>query len=232
MTYCERTDAGFWAEPVNALTNLAFVLAAFAVAQALSRTQRPLRDTWDLWLLAILVAAIGIGSFLWHTLATPWAALADVVPILLYINGFLLVFLVRVAGLGRFGLLAGTAAVSLWFVLFHALNYAVMTLLPADFLNGSVFYLPTWAALWVIAAFCWSTGRRGRGLLLGAALAFSASLALRSVDNALCPAWSPGTHFGWHLLNGLTLYLATLALLVDRAEATPAGVRRPARPGS
>ena len=26
--YCERTDPGYWAEPVNALTNLAFLLAA------------------------------------------------------------------------------------------------------------------------------------------------------------------------------------------------------------
>jgi hypothetical protein len=26
--YCERTDPSFWAEPVNALTNIAFLLAA------------------------------------------------------------------------------------------------------------------------------------------------------------------------------------------------------------
>jgi hypothetical protein len=231
MEYCERTDAGFWAEPVNALTNLAFLLAALAIARALYRADRPLRETWDLWLLALLVAAIGVGSFLWHTLATPWSALADVIPILLFINGFLLVFLVRVAGLGRLGWLAGTAAVSAWFVLFHALNYAVATLLPADLLNGSEFYLPTWAALWIMAAYCWTSGHRNRHLMLGAGLAFTASLTLRSVDNTLCPAWSPGTHFGWHLLNGLVLYLATLALLVHRNEFRPAGVRGSARAG-
>ena len=28
--YCERLDAGFWAEPLNAATNLAFILAAVA----------------------------------------------------------------------------------------------------------------------------------------------------------------------------------------------------------
>ena len=26
--YCERIDTAFWAEPVNAVTNLAFILAA------------------------------------------------------------------------------------------------------------------------------------------------------------------------------------------------------------
>ncbi len=28
-SYCERTDPGFWSEPVNALTNAAFLVAAF-----------------------------------------------------------------------------------------------------------------------------------------------------------------------------------------------------------
>ena len=70
MQYCERTGAGFWAEPVNAMTNLAF-----------------------------LVAAVGVGSFLWHTFATPWAEWADVIPIGLFIAVFLASFLRRVAGL-------------------------------------------------------------------------------------------------------------------------------------
>ena len=26
--YCERLDPGFWAEPLNAVTNLSFILAA------------------------------------------------------------------------------------------------------------------------------------------------------------------------------------------------------------
>ena len=29
--YCERVDPSYWAEPVNAVTNLAFVLAALIV---------------------------------------------------------------------------------------------------------------------------------------------------------------------------------------------------------
>jgi hypothetical protein len=30
--YCERTDASFWAEPANALTNAAFLIAAAAAS--------------------------------------------------------------------------------------------------------------------------------------------------------------------------------------------------------
>ena len=55
---------------------------------------------WDRLLLIILLAAIGVGSSLWHLTAQRWAILADVLPIAGFISVFLLVFLVRVAGLG------------------------------------------------------------------------------------------------------------------------------------
>jgi hypothetical protein len=43
---------------------------------------------------------------------------------------------------------------------------------------------------------------------------FSLSLVLRTVDAAICPAFPLGTHFIWHLLNGLVLYLG-MRLLAD-----------------
>ena len=212
MTYCERIDATFWAEPLNAVTNLAFIVAAFAIAHALSRYGQAVRKVWDLWLLAGLIAAIGIGSFLWHTLATPWAAVTDVVPILLFINVFLLSFLVRIVKLGPW-------AVAGWFVTFQVVNVGLLLATPADALNSSVFYLPIWATLWLMVAYCWRNGSGGRQAMLAAGLAFTLSLTLRSVDIDLCRAWPLGTHFAWHLLNGLVLYLVTMALVtVHRQE--------------
>ena len=76
--YCERVDAAFWSEPINAITNAAFLIAAI----------------WAWWrpnltvmgrVLTIILALIGIGSFLFHTFAQPWAGVADVLPILLFI---------------------------------------------------------------------------------------------------------------------------------------------------
>jgi hypothetical protein len=43
---------------------------------------------------------------------------------------------------------------------------------------------------------------------------FSLSLVARSVDAAICPVFPLGTHFAWHLLNGLVLYLG-MRLLAD-----------------
>lgn len=201
--YCERTDPGFWAEPANALTNAAFLVAALLAARRLRGV--PVLRVWDLWLLVALLAAIGAGSFLWHTLATPWAQAADVLPILAFTALFLASYLARATEL------AWPVAALVWLG-FEAVNFGLPALLPADLLNGSVFYLPTWAALGLIALHA----RRGASLAAGPlALAlglFTASLVLRTVDQEICNALPLGTHFGWHLLNGAVLYAALLGL--------------------
>lgn len=155
LTYCERIDASFWAEPVNALTNLAFVIAAVVIANALVRDGQAVRKAWDLWLLAGLIAAIGVGSFLWHTLATPWSGLADVIPILLFINVYLVSFLARIVKPEAWSVAAG-------FVAFQIFNMIVLQAIPPGALNGSLFYVPTWAALWLMVAYCWRKGSAGR----------------------------------------------------------------------
>src|SRR6056297_1606654 len=78
--YCERLGPGYWAEPVNALTNLAFLLAALAMAWRLRGTGLPLA-----WAMVVLLALVGLGSFLFHTHAQGWAALADTGAILAFI---------------------------------------------------------------------------------------------------------------------------------------------------
>ena len=76
--YCERIDASYWAEPVNALTNLAFVLAAVLMWRRSAGA--PLARV-----LCIVLGVIGLGSYLFHTHAQVWAAIVDVTPILIYI---------------------------------------------------------------------------------------------------------------------------------------------------
>src|ERR1700719_1867743 len=75
--YCERADPSFWAEPVNALTNAAFLVAALLAFLEWHRGTR--RDMAQLALIGV-VALVGLGSFLFHAIATRGAALFDVIP--------------------------------------------------------------------------------------------------------------------------------------------------------
>lgn len=80
--YCERVDPGLWSEPVNALTNVAFFLAAWATWNLARRAEAAVST--GSWLSVVLLVPIGIGSSVFHTFATTWARVFDVVPILLF----------------------------------------------------------------------------------------------------------------------------------------------------
>jgi Ceramidase len=202
--YCERTDASFWAEPVNALTNVAFLIAAAAAFVAWRRSKR---DPFTLVLIGC-VLLVGLGSFAFHTLATRGAVLFDVIPIALFVYGYFLFALRRFLHLGVVPALAVLAA-------FIVASQALSAVLPRGFLNGSGEYLAPLAALlgigWLLKA-----GHERRGVLT-AGMLFAGSLAFRTVDQMACAAFPLGTHFIWHLLNAVVLYL-----LLRTAIRTPA----------
>lgn len=204
--YCERLGPEFWAEPVNALTNAAFLVAALIAY--LDARRRGGLDAATVLLLA-LVVAVGIGSFLFHTVATAWAAVADVAPIQLFILVYFALAMRRFVGLGWPASLAATAG----FAVVSVAGAAGLAALAADALNGSEGYVPPLLALAIVGAALARAGRPGAGFsLLAAALLFAVSLGLRTVDAAVCERIPFGTHFLWHTLNGVLLGGLIIAL--------------------
>lgn len=197
--YCERLGPGFWAEPVNALTNLSFLVAAAWGARLAARTRDP-----AVGLLAVLAAAVGLGSFLFHTLAVRWSALADVIPIAMFIAVAFGLVMRRLVGLSAW---AAAAATAVFLAVSPIAGWAA-----APVMGSSAGYLGALAALLAVGRGLEATGTRGGGFLTLAGLAFSASLALRMADLPGCEGIPLGTHFGWHLLNGVVLALVMRAL--------------------
>lgn len=212
--YCERIDYGFWAEPINAITNAAFLMAA-ALAAHQARKFKVL-DAPIVGMILILTA-IGIGSFLFHTLATPWAMLADTTPILLFQIGFLGLYAVwvmkyRFIGTGIllglfFVLIAGFGGLQSW--MSSAFGFA---------LNGSLGYIPALLFLIGLGIYHRLHFKFEEYKLLIAAGVFAVSLTFRSVDNLICPYMWIGTHFVWHCLNAIVLYLCLRVLIANRAR--------------
>lgn len=207
--YCERVSEAFWAEPLNALSNGAFLLAALAALLLLRRAKR--RDP-AAELLTGLVLVIGIGSFLYHTMPQRWTLLADVVPIQLFAPGYFGLALNRFLGLSP--LMAGLGALAFLGASF-GLAAGLAPLLPAG-MRGSAGY-----AGFVLGLFGVAVAIRRREPSSAAArltglggLVFALSLTFRSLDAAACTQLPFGLHWAWHLLNGLLLYLLLRAAIL------------------
>lgn len=211
--YCERTSAAFWAEPVNALTNLAFFVAAWAMWR-LARQEGTLSP--GVALLIAVTVAIGAGSFAFHTLATRGAMLADVIPILVFQLVWLWLYARKVIVWDRMTALMMVGG-------YLALSMLFARLPPA--LNGSIGYLPALIVILALGAYHARAARAGRYDLLAAGTVLAVSLSFRTVDRELCEAFPLGTHFMWHLLNGLVLYLAARPIIL-RAKLEPEALTR------
>ncbi|NNE52919.1 MAG: hypothetical protein HKN30_11025 [Sulfitobacter sp.] len=210
--YCERQDASFWAEPLNAISNVAFILAGLWAA---FEARRRGGMGWPVVFLIGMAFVIGAGSFLFHTFATHWAGLADSLPILIFILSYAVAALALIVGARRLQLLLYLVAMAAFFT---ATGLAISAL-GLD-MNGSQGYLPALLSMYLITALTWARGHPVLPWFAAATLAFTLSLTLRSLDMALCDAWPYGTHVFWHLFNGTVVALLLQALIRNTRKAS------------
>ena len=202
--YRERNfSPDFWAEPVNALTNAGFLLAAFFAWDLASRRRamRPLTI-----ILISMAGLIGFGSFYFHTVPNRFTLYVDIGPIALFQMLFLWLASHKMLSMNRWvstGIVIGVIGSS--FALFPF----------RDPMNGSLFYVPSLVAMLTFGTLWAERSKTEPYLLLGAACCFTLALAARSADWTVLPP--VGTHFLWHLLNGAVVYLALRAWVVHTA---------------
>ena len=190
--YCERVDPTFWSEPINAVTNLAFIIAAIVMWRR--TTNMP-----SARILCGILFAIGIGSFLFHTFATTWAALTDTAPIGLFILFYLYFVNLNVMRWPRWLTLLSVAA----FIPYAALITSILGRIP--FFEISSFYWTVPILLFIYGYFLRGIRPQvSRGFVLGGLL-LSLSITARSLDEIWCAAIPFGTHFLWHCLNAVML---------------------------
>ncbi len=196
--YCERLGPEFWAEPVNAISNAAFFVAAYCAWRMVRRQSENNRNARALLILPILLFVIGIGSFLFHTFATRWAEWADVLPILAFQLAAIALILRRLFDWvwWKIGLAWG---------FFFAASAGLPYLLRDVPTHGSSGYFAALLALLGFAALTRRQPAAFRPFAL-ASLTFILSLTLRTLDLEWCEAVPLGTHWAWHGLNAVVLY--------------------------
>ena len=199
--YRERAfSPEFWAEPLNALTNASFLIAAVFAWDLAGRRRATTRTTIALLSLAGL---IGFGSFLFHTVPNHFTMWLDIVPIALFQILFLWLVSNEMIALSRLASVAIVVGVV-------GSSFALFPL--HEPLNGSLFYLPSLLAMLTIGVVWAKKSSREPYLRVGAACCFLLAVTARSLDHEVL--WRFGTHFLWHVLNGVVVYMALRAWIV------------------
>ena len=200
--YCERTMPGMWNEPLNAVSNLAFIVSALVVLY-LYRSDR-------ITVVNVLIAnlaAIGIGSGLFHTFANSWSSSLDVLFIATYILIYLYAANRHFLKLSRLW----SVGVTLLAIPYTPAAAAGISLaLPG--IGGSAAYGAINLIIYGYGVFL--LGRYpvlARRLLVGAAV-LSVSIGFRTADELVCSSFPLGTHWVWHLLNAIMLGWMIFAL--------------------
>ncbi len=190
--YCERVGPGLWGEPLNSVSNLAFLLAAVLVWRlaAGNRTGR---------LLAGLIGLVFVASTVFHLVATRWAAVADSGAILVFVLVYAVLF-AREHWSRRHAWVAAPA-------------FLALTVVTA--LLGGGLYLSALIGLGVFAAvLAFKRDAYWTHFAVAGAI-FALSLSLRTLDRDVCDYVPVGTHFLWHLLNGVVLYLVSRTIVLS-----------------
>jgi len=204
--YCERLDPGTWAEPANFLSNAGFLLAA-AWSYRQARRQGLDQDASVIWLV-LWLAAIGLGSGLFHSLATPWSKICDVVPIAIFVASFYGLWLRQVLGFTR-------RLLAVAYLVLGMMTALSLAMFQAPIFAGSQGYFGVLILLPVLGAWQWRRCN-SKPRLLYASIAFTFALACRTIDQPLCPWLPSGTHWLWHLLNAYVCLCALQSMLEDK----------------
>ena len=149
--------------------------------------------------------------------ATRWALVLDVVPIFLFQLSYLWLYSREIIKMG-YGYAGGLLA-----------GFLVAAYFGRQFphiLNRSLIYAPALLLILGLGIYHCRTQKYERFGLLAAAGVFLVGVLFRTIDNAICPSFPVGTHFLWHLLIPVAIYLLVRGLLLNLPKTPqPLGTR-------
>ena len=190
--YCERNSLNFLAEPLNFFTNLLFLFFSILL----------LKDhKIDNKSLPIILFGIGIGSMLFHSIPNKLTAFIDVFFIVLFIYFFLVKLYSKLKVNIYLSHVLSTLFIITCYLFGNFFKYSI--------LRESAFYFPILLHLYflIILFLIFKKNRIYLKSYILVPTLFSISLYLRTVDYKYCTIFPIGTHFFWHIINSIVLFL-------------------------
>lgn len=200
--YCESGIGIFSTQPINTISNVALLIAAYFAYRFV--LIKKVKDR-TLKMLPFIISITGIGSMMWHGIPHPLTNFADTLPISTFVLVSLFLFLEK--------LLEKKALVWKIFLAFILVEIPFMFDLVPSF-NGLLPY----SIVLVFGAFLvFGLIRKYKSLtpdLVIIISLFATALIFRTLDLMICPVFSVGTHFIWHIINALVFYLVVRVLVL------------------
>jgi len=197
---------GLFEEPLNTLTNIGFLVAAYLVFRLYWRDRDYKgKRMWDIYFLNLCMIFIGVGSISFHMYPSLYTELADTLFIILFIIVYFTSAMVRITSLSKFQVAVAMMA-------FVFTTNSLVRYFP-NAMNDSVAYLSSMGALIFIAFYLHIKRRAAATYFLIASVLGMVSLFFRVVDVEVCEEIPFGTHFIWHIMNSILLYILMKQLL-------------------
>ena len=196
--YCETGQMlGLLHEPLNTVTNAAGLIAVFFIYRLLRKHGAP----WFIYPFLALMLASVLGSFFWHGTRSGIALSFDTLP--------------GIAALCFFTFVWASELWNRWrgyaFVTVFVLAVAIAAFLPIPFMFR--FFIPVILLSLFLIGISFRRDKKAGWFGVGMLCVLLLSAGFRTIDLAACPYLPIGTHFLWHLLNPLGIYLAVLVLV-------------------
>jgi len=203
ILYCERISTPYFFEPLNTVSNLAFIMAAYYSFSLIKRS-----NTHDpsIKLLPYVITAIGLGSMSFHSFRSEFTNYLDIIPILIFMLLSVYTILQKT--------FRNVSTVKMLFILFGIVQIASYYLFRY-YIYGIVPYVITLTLLIILGIRLYKQhGSRMVRLFVPPLLSFFVALVFRNMEFGICSSIQTGTHFLWHIFAALTTLL-TVRLLVN-----------------
>ena len=189
--YCERNSLNILSEPFNIFTNFFFIISAVLLFNKSYINKK----------YPLIIFLIGIGSMLFHSTPNSLTGFIDIFFIISFIYYYIF-NLYKKLNMKTYV----SALISINFIL---LCFVFGNYFKNSLLGSSSFYFPIIVHLIILYLYFLFNKKTYKhyNLFLLILVLFTCSILSRSLDLYLCNTILIGTHFIWHVLNSLVLYL-------------------------
>ncbi len=200
---CEK-PWGLISEPIDTVSNIAIFISAYFIFKLLKENK--LGRNLKFRVFAVLVLSLGIGSTIYHAFHSPYTAIADLLPIYIFVFYSLYLFLSLITKnkMLQYGI------PGLLFILQVAFRAGS---LPLFVMNMPTFHI--FNVFFILALSLWGYKKIGNAIIgiFPILIAYAIGIFIRSFDLVICSVNGIGTHFLWHICVAFAIYYTARFLI-------------------